>query len=173
MEQCAIKIASAVFACLLLSVGLYQAASAMEIGPLEVSRYEDITAFRFGNIAFWLRTRAVLQDAVTPTIFSILCGVVSGIPSCIITSGPLCCVTAPLFVLFLVILCEAVYFIYFFIRMFVNAFQRRGAFEAYMASPVLSRMSAAELFYWQNQWQAGTPLPKEIADAFNKAVYGV
>jgi hypothetical protein len=57
--------------------------------------------------------------------------------------------------------------------MFVNAYQTRGAFEAYMASPVLSSMSTAEIFYWQNQWQAGAPVRQEIAYAFNKAVYGV
>jgi hypothetical protein len=62
MEKHALKSASIVLVCLLLLVGVcHEVVSAVEIGPFEVSRYEDITAFRMGNIAFWVRSRAVLQ----------------------------------------------------------------------------------------------------------------
>jgi hypothetical protein len=160
MEQCAIKIASAVFACLLLSVGFYQAASAMEIGPLEVSRYEDITAFRFGNIAFWLRTRTLVMYAVIMGLVFAFIGIVAGIFSGIITM----LITVPLAIL----VGEIIYVGLTILLQLPNAYGARSVFEAYMTSPALSRMSTAEFFYWLNMRAAGVPLPKEIADAFNQ-----
>jgi len=163
MEKRALKSASILLVCLLLSVGVgHEVVSAVEIGPFEVSRYEDITAFRMGNIAFWLRTRTILMSALLYSGFGALL-------STIFT----CCVGFPITTMLGIGFGEIVYLAITLIQMLPNAYGARAAFDAYMASPVLSSMSTAEIFYWQNQWQAGAPVPQEIAYAFNKAVYGV
>jgi len=157
MEQCAIKSASVIFVCLLLSVGFYQAASAMEIGPLEVSRYEDITAFRLGNVAFWLRTRTLLMQAAIMGVVFAFIGLIGGA----IIFSP---ITVPLGI----VVGEIIYVGLTILLQLPNAYAARSVFEAYMTSPALSSMSTAEFFYWLNMRAAGVPLPKEIADAFNQ-----
>ena len=122
----------------------------MSIGPLEISRYEDITAFRMGNIAFWVRLRTLLiQTAIMGTFLAVLGCFSGGVCT------PLIVITVPL-----TFLARVVFYIDLTIALqFPNAYGARAAFEAYMTSPVLSSMSTAELFYWLNMRAAGAPLP--------------
>ena len=53
MKQSKAKGMAVFFICLLLFAGFYPlVASARDIGPLEITKYEDIVAFRVGNTAF-------------------------------------------------------------------------------------------------------------------------
>ena len=148
---------SAFFICLLLFIGAYSGmASAMEVGPFEISRYEGMTAFRMGNIAFWLETRTLLMQAtIMGALFAVI-GIMTG-----------AFIFSPITVPFSIIVGETIYLGFTIARQFPNAYGSRNIFEAYMTSPLLSKMSTAEFFYWLNMRAAGAPLPREIADAFN------
>jgi ATP/ADP translocase len=136
--------------CLLLSVGVNHEVSTMGIGPFEASRYEDITAFRMGNIAFWMRTRTLLMRAAIMGTFLTALGCFSGG-----VCTPLIVITVPL-----TFLAGVVFYIDLTIALhFPNAYRARAAFEAYTTSPVLSSMSTVELFYWLNMRATGAPLP--------------
>jgi hypothetical protein len=160
MVKYALKSASILLLCLLLLVGAsHEVVSAVEIGPFEVSRYEDITAFRMGSIAFWLKTRTLLmQAAIMGLLFAVL-GIIGGLLIFSPITVPLC-----------ILLGEVIYVGLTIFLQFPNAYAARSVFDAYMTSPALSSMSTAEFFYWLNMRNAGAPLPKEIADAFSQTI---